>query len=110
MPSRKKEDYIIVFVTAPNLAQAQKIAKALLVNKEAACINLINNVKSFFSWKGKIEEAKEILLVIKSRKNLFKKIEATVRKHHSYSVPEIIALSITAGNKSYLNWMNRLVP
>lgn len=108
MPAKKKKDYIIVFVTVPNSREAKKIARALLVNKEAACINLIDNVSSFFNWKGRLERAKEILMVIKTKRSLFEKIQATVKKYHSYTVPEIITLSITAGIKSYLHWIDEV--
>lgn len=98
-------DYIIVLITAVSKKEAQLLAEKLISKKLAACVNT-TSVNSLFTWKGKIERAKEILLVVKSRKKLFKKLEALVKRYHSYQVPEIIALPIIAGNKAYLNWIN----
>ena len=98
-------NFIVVLVTATSKAEAEKIAKALLKKRLAACVNIIPGLTSFFHWKGKIEKASELLLVIKTRKTLFKKLEKEVKANHSYSVPEIIALPILQGTKSYLDWL-----
>jgi periplasmic divalent cation tolerance protein len=97
--------YIIVFVTAKNAAEANKIATALVAGKLAACANIINGVRSVFTWMGKTDRAEETLLVIKSRKTCFPKIAAMVKKLHSYDVPEIIAMPIVAGSEDYLKWI-----
>jgi periplasmic divalent cation tolerance protein len=97
--------YIIVFVTAKNVKEANKIATALVKEKLVACANIINGVKSIFTWKGKMDKANEVLLVLKSKKICFPKIVSKVKKLHSYDVPEIIAMPIVGGNKDYLNWI-----
>ena len=99
--------YIIVFVTAKDTAQARGISRGLLSARLAACVNILEGVQSLFRWEGKIDEAREVLLVIKSRKKLFPKIVKKVKALHSYSVPEIIALPIIAGQKDYLNWIKK---
>ena len=101
----RTDDYIVVFVTANSVKQAGVIAKELLTQKAAACVNTLG-VDSLFTWKSKLEKTKEILLIVKSQRKLFKKIEKIVRKFHSYEVPEIIALPIVAGHKPYLDWIN----
>ena len=98
--------YIVVFVTASNKKEAEHIAREVIKTKLAACVNIITNVQSLFWWQGKIDSAKEALLVIKTRKALFHKLIKKVKSLHSYEVPEIIALPIIAGNTKYLEWIN----
>ena len=98
--------FIIVFITCANKIQAQKIAQALIEAKLAACVNVINSVNSLFWWQGKVDSSKETLLIIKSKKNLFCRLEKLVKSLHSYDVPEIIALPIVKGSKKYLEWIN----
>ena len=98
--------YLAVLVTVPNRLQAKKIVNLLLREKLAACVNIIPNVDSFFWWQGKIDRAKEVLLVIKSKKKLMNKLIKAVKSKHPYSVPEIVALPIISGNKDYLNWID----
>ena len=98
--------YIVVFITAGSKEEAQKIARGLLEEKLAACVNILPGLESHFWWQGKIDSAKEALLVIKTKKELFNKLAKKVKSLHSYSVPEIIALPIVTGNTEYLNWIN----
>jgi len=97
--------YIVIFATAMNMEEANKIAKKLVDDKLVACVNMVENVSSVFRWEGKVDEAKEVLMILKSRKDLFEKIAETIKSLHSYSVPEIIALPIIDGNQDYLNWI-----
>ena len=97
--------YIVILVTAKDTREANKIATKLVADKLIACANVVKDVKSVFSWKGKIDRANEVLLVMKSKKSCFPKIVRAVRALHSYDVPEIIALPIIDGNKDYLNWV-----
>ncbi len=96
----------VIFVTAGNNKEAEKIASALIKKKLAACVNIIQGVHSLFWWQGKVDRAREILLIIKTRKMLLPRVIKKVKSLHSYSVPEIIALPIIAGNKEYLKWLN----
>ena len=98
--------HAVIFVTAPDKKQAKQIANKLIKTKLAACVNIIPGVESLFSWKGKIDSAKELLLIIKSEKSKLPRIIKTVKSLHSYEVPEIIALPIVAGNKEYLRWID----
>ena len=72
-----------------------------------ACANIISGVDSKFWWNGKIDRAKEFLVIIKTRCGNFKKIEKEVKRLHSYIVPEIIAIPILAGSKEYLGWIGK---
>lgn len=98
--------YIVVFVTCARKKEAENIARALLKNKLAACVNILEGVRSFFWWQGKIDRAGEVLLVIKTKKSKFKALTGRVGKLHSYTVPEIIALPVAAGDKPYLDWID----
>ena len=97
--------YIIVFMTASSKEEAEKIVRALLEERLIACANIIDNVSSFFWWQGKIEKEKEVLAIMKSHKRLFEKLSQRVKELHSYAVPEILALPITEGSPSYMDWM-----
>lgn len=98
--------HIVIFITASNKKEAKQIAKQLIKRKLAACVNITDRIESLFHWQGKIDQAKEILLIIKSRKEKLAKIIKTVKSLHSYEVPEIIALPVIGGYKPYLNWIN----
>jgi periplasmic divalent cation tolerance protein len=98
--------YIIIFVTASNKKEASSIAKTLLDYKLVACVNIIDKIESVFWWQGKIDRAKEVLLLIKSKREKLNKIIRLVKSMHSYQLPEIIALPIIGGNEGYLKWIS----
>jgi len=98
--------YIVVLITAKDKKEAQKIATSLIKHKLAACVNIVNKVDSVFFWAGKIDRAKECLLLIKSKKEKFSQIIKLVKSLHSYDVPEIIAIPIVAGDRPYLRWID----
>jgi periplasmic divalent cation tolerance protein len=102
-------NYIIVLVTTPNKAEAEKIAQTLLKEKLIACANLINPVTSLFHWLGKVDRAEECLVVMKSRIDLFAELAERLKVLHSYEVPEILALPIVEGSKAYLGWMGEVL-
>jgi periplasmic divalent cation tolerance protein len=98
--------YILVISTASLKKESEKIAKALLDKKLAACINIISGVDSLYTWKGKLERASEYLLLIKTKASLFNKVEKVIKENHSYSVPEVISIEIKKGSKEYLKWLD----
>lgn len=102
---KKKRNYIIVFVTSSTKKEAENIALYLLKKNLVACVNIINRVNSIYKWKGRIESANEVLLIIKTEKSLFKKLVKEIKRNHSYEVPEIISMEIRDGNKEYLRWL-----
>ena len=97
--------YLIVLMTSSNKEEAIKIVRTLLEERLIACANMIDPVSSFFWWKEKIEEENETLVIMKSHQELFKKLSKRVKELHSYDIPEILAIPITEGSQSYLNWM-----
>lgn len=100
---------MVVFVTVPQ-DKATALAKVILKEKLVACVNIIKNVQSYFWWEGKIVEEKEAMLIIKTKKTLFKSLEKTIKEHHPYTVPEIIGLEIKKINKNYLDWLIQETP
>lgn len=98
--------YVVGFVTVDKKELADKIARTLVEEKLAACVNIIPSLKSIYRWQGKIEEAQELLLIIKTKTILAKDVITIVKSIHSYSVPEIIFIDIIEGNNDYLNWLS----
>jgi periplasmic divalent cation tolerance protein len=101
-----RADRIVVLITAGSEEEARKIAKLLVNEKKAACVNIVPGVDSLFRWKGKIDSARENLLLVKTRASLLSEIINLVKQVHSYEVPEIIALPIVGGSEEYLNWLD----
>lgn len=100
---------IVVLITASNRKEGKRIADCLVSRKLAACVNVIPGLWSVYWWKGKKETASEVLLIAKTVRGLLKDLTQTVRKEHSYSVPEVIALPISGGNKDYLDWLKNSI-
>jgi len=99
-------DKIVVFSTASSAEEAEKIARGLVNERLAACVNVVPAVRSFYRWHGKIEDSAEFLLVIKSSKAHFDALRKSLEKLHSYEVPEVIAMPVVDGAITYLNWMD----
>jgi len=99
-------DAIVILVTCSSRAEAKRIAAALVAKRLAACGNIVNApVTSIYRWKGKVQKAREVLLILKSTRRAFDKLAREVRHMHSCEVPEIIALPITGGSRQYLSWI-----
>jgi len=98
-------EFIVIYCTVPNKKEGKEIARLLLENKLVACVNIIDKMESVFSWDGEICEEKEALLIIKTKKELFKRINHLIQKKHSYTVPEVIALPIIEADETYLKWV-----
>ena len=96
---------IIVFITTGTTDEAKKIGKHLVEECLAACCTIIQPVESIFKWKDAIHVEQETLIISKTREELFSALEKRVKQLHSYEVPEIIAIPITQGSKSYLDWI-----
>ena len=98
----------VVLVTCGSLAEARRIATVAVGKRLAACVNVISApMESVYRWKGKVEQAKEFLLVIKTTVARLKNLENEVSRMHSYEVPEFLVLRVDAGSRSYLGWMAR---
>lgn len=102
------EKYCIVLVTAPE-ADARSIARALVQQDLAACVNILPNLTSVYRWQGEVEEDTEQLLIIKTRRDVLEPLKAAVVEAHPYELPEIIAVPIVDGLKGYLDWIDESV-
>jgi periplasmic divalent cation tolerance protein len=111
MTSRKIKEpaYIVLFTTASNSEEAHKIAKVLLSQRKAACVNIVSGISSLFWWQDKLDSSQESLLIVKTKASLLNQIVTLVKEFHSYEVPEIIALPIIGGNQDYLEWIDKEV-
>ncbi|TAN37875.1 MAG: divalent-cation tolerance protein CutA [Nitrospirae bacterium] len=98
-------EFVVVFITAPDEEAAARMADELISAKLAACVTLVRNVRSFYRWKGKTEDETEVLMMAKTRKELFEPLRQRIKELHSYTVPEIIALPILCGSEEYLDWL-----
>jgi len=98
--------FIVVIMTVANREEAINIVRQLLREKLIACANIVGSVNSLYWWKGKIEESREFLVLMKTRENLFEKLAQKVKELHSYEVPEVIALPLVKGLPAYLSWLN----
>ncbi len=100
---------ILVFMTTGSKREAQRIAQVLLEKRLIACANIYGPVESHFWWQGKIEKAKEFLVLMKSHQSLFSKLSQAVKKIHGYDVPEILGVPIVEGFQPYLQWLDSVL-
>jgi periplasmic divalent cation tolerance protein len=98
-------DKIVVLSTCGSAEEAERLARQLLDEHLAACVNVISSARSFYRWKGAIENAEEYLLVIKTSRDLFERLRVVLEAAHSYELPEILALPVVEGSPTYLNWL-----
>lgn len=103
-------DVVVCLSTASSSEEAAKIGRALVEEELAACVNLVTGVRSIYRWKGKIEDGAEVLLVIKTRRAKIDALLARLKALHSYTVPELVAMDVVAGNPDYLAWVAECVP
>ncbi|MEI2742974.1 MAG: divalent-cation tolerance protein CutA [Candidatus Competibacter sp.] len=96
---------LVVLCTCPDQATAERIAETLVVERLAACVNIVPALVSIYRWQNQIERASELLLLIKTREVVYSLLEARIRELHPYEVPEIVALLIQAGLTDYLGWL-----
>ncbi|HEV8714381.1 MAG TPA: divalent-cation tolerance protein CutA [Candidatus Binatia bacterium] len=102
-------DAIVILVTAGSEAEAEIIAKAVVEEQLAACVNILSPIRSIYRWEGKVADDREWLLLIKSRAERFAAVETRVKALHSYQMPEVIALPIVAGADGYMRWLRESV-
>lgn len=101
--------FYLILSTAPSKKVGEKLARLLVQNRLAACVSVIPQVRSFFGWKGRLERAEESLLLAKTTRAKFARLERFLKTNHPYEVPEIIALPIAEGLPSYLKWLREWV-
>ena len=98
-------DHIVVFNTCGSPGEAEALAKRLVEESLAACVNVIPQILSYYWWKGKVEKSPESLLVIKTSRRLLEDLRRVLESAHSYELPEILALPVVAGSPGYLAWI-----
>ena len=98
-------EYIQIVTTAQQRADAQRISRILVEQRLAACVQISGPIASTYRWQGKIETSEEWQCTIKTRRDLYDRVEAAIRAIHPYDVPEILALPILAGCADYLRWL-----
>ncbi|MFW9864879.1 MAG: divalent-cation tolerance protein CutA [Candidatus Thorarchaeota archaeon] len=101
--------FYLYFSTVPNINEGRKIARILVENKLAACVNIIKDIFSLYKWKGEIQEDNEHLLLIKSTEAKCEEIIQRIKENHPYEEPECIAVKIERGSDTYLDWIQKTV-
>ena len=96
---------LVVYCTCPDQTTAERIAEAVLIERLAACANIVPGLISIFRWQGQIRRDPELLLILKTREAVYSLLEGRIRELHPYEVPEIVALPIQAGAADYLGWL-----
>jgi periplasmic divalent cation tolerance protein len=99
----------MVLVTCASIVEARRIGRSVVEKKLAACANILAAVESIYRWKGKVERAREVLVVMKTTAARVRELEREVKRRHSYEVPEFVVLPIVAGSQEYLEWVAKSV-
>ena len=96
---------LFIYMTAKNRSQARRIGRALVAEKLAACVNILDGMNSFYFWEGKLCDEREVVMVAKTTEAILPRLVARVKQLHSYSVPCIAAMPIVGGNRDFLSWI-----
>jgi periplasmic divalent cation tolerance protein len=104
-----KEDALVFYMTAENREEAEKIAKELISNKLAACVNIIGEINSFYEWEGKVENNRETAFIAKTSKEKSSELIDFVKRNHSYDTPCILSFKTETGNPEFLSWISESV-
>tara|TARA_B100000287_G_scaffold406787_1_gene431578 strand:- start:1255 stop:1575 length:321 start_codon:yes stop_codon:yes gene_type:complete len=100
-----EDDFILTLTSTDEEEISRKISKKLIEEKACACVNIIPKTESHFLWRKKLQKSQESLILIKSHRSSYKKIESIIKKLHNYEVPEIISIKIDQGSNEYLEWI-----
>jgi periplasmic divalent cation tolerance protein len=103
--AKNKVEILLVFVTVPGLKAGNRMSKEILTSRLAACVTVIPGVRSMYWWEGKLARAKEAMLVVKTTRSQYRRLERKILELHSYKVPEIIAVPVVAGLPQYIEWV-----
>ncbi len=104
-----KSNHCIALSTCPNSEVANNLARRVIKQQLAACVNIIPNIQSVYRWNGKIENDNESLLIIKTTQSKLVELEYFIQEHHPYDTPEFIVVNIESGSQNYLNWITQAV-
>lgn len=105
------DDPRILYVTTANKQEARQLGSVLVKNKLCACVNILEGMESLYWWEGEVQSDRECILLVKTTKKMVPKVTKTIKKHHSYDVPCVISLPLSAGegNPEYLQWLRDAV-
>ncbi len=98
-------DAVVVLVTAPSAEKAAQMARTVVEERLAACVNVVPGLRSIYRWEGQVQDEPEVLMVVKTRAEAFERLRARIASLHPYSCPEVIALPVVAGHGPYLEWL-----
>jgi periplasmic divalent cation tolerance protein len=104
-PTDGSSDALVVLCTVPDEPTAERLARGIVEARLAACVNVLGGVRSFYRWKGAIQDDRELQLVIKTRRARFEALATWLAREHPYEVPEVLALPVVVGASSYLRWL-----
>lgn len=99
----------IVLTTVSSRDEAMRLARTMVEERLAACVNILGDVQSIYRWQGAVEDSAEVLLLIKTGVEKLEALEAAVRRLHSYDVPEFLVLQVASGSKAYLGWLRESI-
>ncbi len=105
----KRSQVLVVLVTCPTQAVARRLGRRLIARRVAACVNIVPGLTSIYRWKGRIEQANEVLLIIKTTSGAFARLRREVLVAHPYETPEVIAMPVVAGHAPYRRWVQESV-
>ena len=108
-PSDSSSPYCACLTSVSKEEDARRLARLMLEERLAACVNIIPGVQSIYEWQSKIHEDQELILMIKTRRELVEPLNEFLKKNHPYELPELIALNIDNGNPNYLRWIDSIV-
>lgn len=106
MEKRAEQVCSLIYVTCPSVDEARKIGRTLVEQRLAACANVLPGMESCYRWQGKVEQAEEAVLIVKTSKEKAAWVVARVRELHSYSVPCVVELPVLSGNPAYIDWIH----
>jgi len=108
-PDGAVSDALVVLLTGPDRDTMERLARTLVEERLAACVNLLDGLRSIYRWEGSVEQADEVLAIVKTTRDRLGALERRVRELHPYDVPEIIALPVEGGSEAYLDWVSESV-
>jgi len=99
----------IVLTTIGSAEEGRKLARLLVDRQLAACVNLVPRIESIYRWQGAVDQAEEVLLIIKTTRSAFPKVQETIQENHPYDLPECVSVEVDAGSERYLSWISESV-
>jgi len=98
-------EVFVILCTCPNTIEAEKLAAGLVENGMAACVNIFPEIRSIYRWQGVLHNDAEVLMIVKTTRSAYSRVEKWLSEHHPYDVPEILAIPVQAGSSGYLDWV-----